>query len=450
MEHWLEYAIKIVVVFLLVLANGFFVASEFSLVGVRKSRIETLAKAGNKSAKRVQQVLPIRNAYISATQLGITLASLALGWIGEDTVAHMLEPVFDSLVSATAAAALAHTAAIAIAFTIITYMHIVVGELVPKTLALERSEAVSFLTVWPMQMFLKVFKAPIWVLNKSGTVIIRALGLHPTHDHSTMYTEEELLQLVDLSHKGGHLDAGERELIHNIFEFASETVRDCMVPRPQIIAVPADSTVESAAEVFVTTDLSRIPVFDVAPDSVIGVLHGKDILEALHRQQRPTARELMRPTIFVPSNAQLDYVLGRMKRTGHHMALVVDEHGTLEGLITLEDILEEIVGEIRDEFDEHEEGPIVEKPDGSLLLDAAISVRALNRQLGLQVPESSHYTTLAGFLLTEVGTIPKPGTSVTYEGTRFIVEKVNRNSIRSVRLFRKQEPQVALDEPSRR
>ena len=434
MEHWLEYAFKIFVVLFLVLANGFFVASEFALVGVRKTRIETLARTGNKRAVRLQRVLSHLDSYISATQFGITLASLALGWVGEETLAHMFEPVAVSLFGDVIGVVAAHTVAIAVAFTIITFLHIVLGELAPKTIALERADATALAVALPMELFYKAFKAPIWLLNKAGNVVVRLLGFHASGEHGAAYTEEELRYLVDISHKTGHLNAGEREMIHNVFEFAAETVRDCMVPRTEVIAAPADTPVKRLAEIFRETEFSRIPVYDGSLDAIAGVLHARDVLTAALETREAVARELARPTIFVPPSAQLDEVLARMKRSGHHMAIVVDEHGGLEGIVTLEDILEEIVGEIRDEFDEGVDEPIAQQQDGSYLIDASIPIRALNRHLGVEFPESNQYATLAGFLLAEAGTIPRQGTELVVGRYHFVIENVRRNRIVSVRL----------------
>ena len=435
------------VAFLLVLANGFFVGSEFALVSVRRSRIELLAEAGNKRAKAVLRVLDRLSVLISATQLGITIASLALGWIGEDALDHLIEPVFARVMPDFAATAAGHTVSIALAFATITYMHIVIGELVPKTISLEKAEGVALIVARPMELFYTLFKAPIWLLNKSGTFVARTLGLKMTAKHAHAYTEDELRYLVDMSHKGGHLEAGERELIHNVFEFTSETVRDCMVPRTEVVPVLADTPVKEIVEVFESTGFSRIPVADHDFDSIVGVLHSKDVLSAALKGADAVARDLMRPVIFVPPGAQLDHVLTRMQRTGNHMAIVVDEHGGLEGLVTLEDILEELVGEIRDEFDEGNDDPVARQPDGSYVIDATIPIRALNRRLDIGVPESNRYATLAGFLISEIGSIPKQGQEIPFGDARFVVSDVRRNRVVTVRFYPavEEEPDVRAE-----
>ncbi len=435
----MELALRIAVVLLLVLANGFFVASEFALVGVRKTRVDTLAKTGNRRAERLRRVLGSLDSYISATQLGITLASLALGWLGEETIAHILEPALERVMPEAFAIVASETVAIAGAFVIITFLHIVLGELAPKTLALERAEGVALAVALPMEVFYRAFKAPIWVLNKAGGLVVGLFGLRSSPDHgASSYTEDELRHLVDISHRSGHLDEGERELIHNVFEFAEGTVRDCMVPRTEIVAAPADTTLDRAVEILRTTEYSRIPIYDDSLDDIVGVLHARDVLTAALERRSGTAGEFARPALFVPPRAQLDALLARMKRSGQHMAIVVDEHGGCEGLVTLEDVLEELVGEIRDEFDESDLDPIALQPDGTYLVDASVPIRVLNRRLDLAIPESNRYVTLAGCLIAECGSIPARGAEITVGDARFVVETLRRNRIVTVRISTQQ------------
>lgn len=439
----IEYAIRLVLILLLVLANGFFVASEFALVGVRTSRVAMLIESGHKRAKTLLRVLSHLDAYISATQLGITLASLALGWVGEATLSHLFEPVMTRVLPEPAATAAAHSAAVAIAFGTITFLHIVLGELAPKTLALERAEAVALLVARPMELFYKIFKGPIWLLNKAGNVVVRAFGLKMRAEHAASYTGDELRILIDLSHKGGHLNERERELLQNVFEFAGETVRDCMIPRHMVTTAPAGMLVADLAALFDETGFSRLPVIDPAADKVLGIAHGKDVTKAHREGALTTAVGVMREAMFLPPSAQLDYTLSRMKRLGSHMAIVVDEHGSFEGIVTLEDVLEEIVGEIRDEFDEGLDDPIRERADGVFEIDAMIPVRVLNRRLGLKVPESPHYNTLAGFMLAQAGTLLKEGREVPHEEGRFVAEKVRGTRIITVRYEREGEAEPA-------
>jgi CBS domain containing-hemolysin-like protein len=263
----------IVIVFLLVFANGFFVATEFALVGVRRSRIEMLAAGGNLRARRLLGLLDNLNAYISATQLGITMASLALGWIGEPVFAHLLEVPLKGRVSEVTL----HTIAFAIAFSIITFLHIVLGELAPKTLALERAEKVALAISWPMEVFYKVFQWPIRLLDWSGTRVVRFFGLHPTRDHASVYTEDELRRLVDISRQSGRLELEEQQLIHRVFEFSDAEVREAMVPRPQVKALPVTATLEDVRAAFLSTGYSRLPVYGERLDEIVGLLFRKDL-----------------------------------------------------------------------------------------------------------------------------------------------------------------------------
>lgn len=265
--------VYIIVVFLLVFANGFFVASEFALVGVRRSRIETLAESGNKTAQRLLRLIDNLNAYISATQLGITMASLALGWIGEPVFAHLLEAPLKGRVSEVTL----HTISFAIAFSIITFLHIVLGELAPKTLALERAEKVALAISWPMEAFYKIFRWPIRLLDWSGTRVVRLFGLHPTTDHASVYTEEELRRLIDISRQSGHLEAEEQQFIHRVFEFSDAEVREAMVPRTQVTALSQTATFEDVRSAFLSTGYSRLPVYGKQPDEIVGLLFRKDL-----------------------------------------------------------------------------------------------------------------------------------------------------------------------------
>lgn len=418
-------------VVILVLANGFFVASEFALVGVRRSRIATLAEGGNRRALRLLRLIDNLNAYISATQLGITLSSLGLGWLGEPAVAHLLEhvPYLDRL-----PLALMETLAFGIAFTIITFLHIVIGELAPKTLALERAERVALAIAWPMELFYKTFRLPIRLLDWAGTRTVRLFGLHPSADHASIYTSEELRQLVDISTRSGHLEADEQTMINRVFDFADAEVREAMVPRTAVVALPITTTLEEAEKAFCETGYSRLPVFRERLDDIVGVLVMKDIMQCLRKGPEGfNLEKLLHPPMFVPATAGLGSVLAQMQAARTHLAFVIDEHGGIEGILTLEDLLEEIVGEINDEYDEEVRAQIVED-NGTYLLDGMLAVRDANRRFKLRLPEEAGYTTLAGFVLAKAGRLLRQGEVVEHEGARFTVERVDRRRIRRIRL----------------
>ena len=426
-------ALNVVLVILLVLANGFFVASEFSLVGVRRSRIATLAAAGDIRALRLMRLLDNLNAYISATQLGITLASLALGWIGEPVVAHLLEAPLKGRVSDT----VLDTIAFAIAFSVITFLHIVIGELAPKTLALERAEKTALAISLPMEIFHRVFYYPIRLLDWAGTRTVRLFGLHPSSEHGSIYTAEELRQLVNVSRQSGHVEPEEQKLINRVFDFSGAEVREAMIPRTAVAALPVSATLEEAKNAFRTLGYSRLPVYRDRVDEVVGVVHRRDLEPYLYEQPQPgefNLEALLHPPVFVPATARLGGVLKQMQASRTHLAFVVDEHGGMEGIITLEDLLEEIVGEIDDEYDDEARPQIAKEANGSYSLSGMLTVRDANRQLHLRLPENAGYTTLAGFLLSRTGRLLQPGETVAYEGAHFSVELTDRHRIRRIRL----------------
>jgi CBS domain containing-hemolysin-like protein len=415
-------------VFFLVLANGFFVASEFALVGVRRSRVQTLAASGNSKAQRLLNLLDNLNAYISATQLGITMASLALGWIGEPVFAHLLEAPLQGRVSEVTL----HTISFAVAFTIITFLHIVLGELAPKTLALERAEKVALAISWPMQAFYKIFRWPIRLLDWAGTRTVRLFGLHPTSDHASVYTEEELRHLIDVSRKSGHLEREEQQLIQRVFDFSDAAVREAMVPRNQVKAVPVNATLEEVRSAFLATDYSRLPVYEAHLDDIIGLLFRKDVDMGRVPHEGFNLREMVRTAAYIPATASLGDALKQMQTSRIHFMFVIDEHGGLEGILTLEDLLEEIVGEINDEYDEEVREQIRKEGD-TYLLDGLLAVRDANRRLGLKLPEGESFTTVAGFLMTRAGRILEPGDTIEHESGIFTIERVDNRRITRIR-----------------
>lgn len=431
---------NILLVLLLVFANGFFVASEFAFVAVRKSRIESLASAGSASARRLLDVLNDLNAYISATQLGITLSSLGLGWIGEPAVARLIDGPLFSLAEATGWAFLAsptllHTISFAIAFSIITFLHIVFGELAPKTTALELSEKTALLLALPMQIFYKVFYYPIRLLDWTGTKTVRLFGLHPSGEHASIYTEEEIRQLINLSEESGHLNREERQLIHSIFEFSETTVKEAMVPRTEVVAVQDSSTLDEIIKIFEDSGYSRLPVCRSSLDDIVGVLHSKDLVKFIERPQtfRLDDDLLIKPS-YVVDTARLEDVLRQMQTEKFHFGFVVDEHGGVEGIITLEDLLEEIVGDISDEHDVEVDRQIVPQPDGSLLLDGGLAVRDLNKREDMHLPISDAYTTLGGFMMSRAGQVLSVGDTVHFNGHVFEVRSMEKRRIRQIRM----------------
>ena len=418
----------VLLVVFLVLANGFFVAAEFALVGVRRSRVETLAATGDVRARRLLTLLNNLNAYISATQLGITMASLALGWVGEPVFAHLLEAPLKGVVSEVTL----HTLSFAIAFSIITFLHIVLGELAPKTLALERAESVALVISWPLQVFYNVFRWPIRLLDWSGTRVVRLFGLHPSNEHASVYTESELRRLIDISRQSGYLEVEEQQLIHRVFDFSDAEVKEAMVPRPQVTALPVNASLEEVRNTFLSTGYSRLPVYEKNLDDINGVLFRKDVDMGRVSDESFDLKALVRSPEFIPASSSLGDALRRMQASRVHFVFVVDEHGGMDGILTLEDLLEEIVGDIDDEYDEEVREQI--KRDGeTYILDGMLAVRDANKHFGLALAEDGRYTTIAGFLLDKAGRLLRPGDRVEDVAGVFSVERVENRRISRVR-----------------
>ena len=431
--------IKLALVLLLVLANGFFVGAEYALVSVRRSRIASLVAEGNKRARTVMRILENLTSYISATQLGVTLASLALGWIGEDTMAHLLEPVFDKILPGSLATVASHTVAVVLAYAVITYLHVVLGELVPKALALDKSEKVSLATAKLIDIFYKVFKAPIWLLNHSGLLVLRWMGLHVKDEHAAVYSEEELRQLISLSHKSGHVLEDERQLIYNVFDFTDTSVESVMTPRTEIEALDIELTPIEMLDLFEKMGYSRMPIYRGTLDNIVGIILQKDLSRLVRRGGQSDINEIIRPPAFLPTSVKLHIAMHSLKRSSAHMALVVDEHGGVEGLVTLEDLLEEIVGDIRDEHDEIAAQQVKQLSPNTFTVSGKLSIRDANKLLNLDLPEADSYHTIAGFMMARAGKLLRHGDSVDYNGLRFTVEAASRNRILEAKIERQDQ-----------
>ena len=427
---WLSIALKIFAVIVLVLLNGFFVAAEFAYVGVRRSRIEALAAEGSKAAKRLLNLLDNLNAYLSASQLGITLASLALGALGEPVV----EAILGGFLSQYLPESARHIVSYGIAFLIITSLHIVIGEQAPKLFGLQLAEKVAMGTALPMQIFYKIFKPLIHLLDWASAKTVKIFGLHADSEHASIYTEEEIRQLIDMSHKSGHVNLEEQRLINGVFEFADTTVKEAMIPRTQIAAIPFEATLEEIGQIFHEHGYSRMPVYRESLDDVAGFVHSKDILPYFFKPQEFNIEKVLQLPLYIVDTAKLEDVLRQMQHAKIHFGFVVDEHGGVEGIITLEDLLEEIVGDISDEHDEEVNEQIHEQPDGSFVLDGGLAIRDLNRRLDLNLPVSEGYTTIAGFLMSEAGQVLTEGEQVKFNGHIFRVEEVDKHRVVKVRM----------------
>ncbi len=429
-----EVLIDFALIFFIVGLNGFFVASEFALVSVRRTRVEARAEEGSGNAKAALRLLANPTRFISAVQLGVTLASLALGWLGDPTIAKLLEPLAEKIASEGTVAYVAHITAIIISFAVITFLHVTLGELVPKMFALEKAETFALFAARPLEIFARIFSPVLWVFNLAGGAIGKLLGLKSSLEHASVYTEEEIRQLVKLSEESGHLNEEERRLINKVFEFSETTVKEAMIPRTEIVGISDDCSLEDIARAFEKNGYSRLPVFRESFDDIVGFVHGKDIMPYLLQPKNFRLEEVLQKPIYIVDTARLEDVLRQMQRAKAHFGFVVDEHGGVEGIITLEDLLEEIVGDISDEHDEEVSEQIIKESDGSFVFDGNLAVRDLNKRLDLHLPVSETYTTIAGFLMSESGQLLNEGETVPFNGHIFKVEKVDKRRIMKVRM----------------
>jgi CBS domain containing-hemolysin-like protein len=426
--------VDLTVIFVIVGLNAFFVASEFALVSSRRPRLQSLVDTGSGGAAAALRLRDNPTLFISAVQLGVTLSSLALGWFGEDRLATLLTPLAYQIASEGTARWIAHGIAIVIAFVSITFFHVVLGELVPKMFALERAEAYAVFAARPLELFARIFSPVLWAFNYVGGAIGRLLGLKSSLEHTSVYTEDEIRQLVQLSEESGHLNKEERTLINKVFEFSETTVKEAMVPRTEIVAVPDTCGLNELANEFERHGYSRLPVYHDSLDNILGFIHGKDVMTSLLRPKDFRIDRIILKPNYVVDTAKLEDVLRQMQTEKFHFGFVVDEHGGVEGVITLEDLLEEIVGDISDEHDEEVNEQITPQPDGSYILDGGLAVRDLNRRLEMNLPVSEGYTTVAGFLMSTAGEILNEGETVAFNGHTFRVEKVDKRRITRVRM----------------
>ena len=409
--------LELVAVAALILLNGYFVAAEYALVTARRTRIQELAQRGNRRAKAVLRIVADPPRFIAAMQLGVTGASLAIGALGEQVLARVFDPLFASVI------------AFALAFLIITFLHVVVGELVPKGIALGYSDRVALAVSTPVRGFFVAFKPLIWVLQRSSEVVLRALGLTPPGGEMEVYSEAELKMLLSRSTEEGELEAQEQEMLYKVFDFADKEVSAVMVPRPEVVALSIEMPPEEALAAVIDSPYTRYPVYRDSLDEIVGVLHVRDLFSALVDRGIAGVQieQLLRPAHIVPETKDLAALLTEFRRTNQHLAVVVDEYGELEGIVTLEDLLEEIVGEIEDEFDLPDES-IERLEDGRVRVHGTFPIDDFNEQFGVSLPIEDYHT-LGGLVVGMLGRAPEPGDEVEHEGIRFTVLTVEGSRI---------------------
>jgi CBS domain containing-hemolysin-like protein len=422
----------------LILLNGFFVAGEYALVTARQTRMHELSSRGDRRARAVLRIVSNPPRFIAAMQLGVTATSLAIGALGEHALARVFDPIVASAI------------AVVLAFLIITYLHVVVGELVPKGVALGYSEPTALAVSTPVRAFFVVFKPLIWILQRSSEVILRALGLTPPGGEMEVYSEAELKMLLSRSREEGEIEQQEQEMLYKVFDFADKEVSDVMVPRPEVVALSVDLPPEEALAAVIESPYTRYPVYRGSLDDVGGILHVRDLFSALVDRGIAGVQleELLRPAHIVPENKDLAALLTEFRRTNQHMAIVVDEYGELEGIVTLEDLLEEIVGEIEDEFDLPDES-VERLEDGRIRVHGTFPIDDFNEQFGRSLPIEDFHT-IGGFVFGMLGRAPEPGDEVEYDGCRFKVLEVEGSRIErlEIQLAPLDEHQHRLEEAS--
>lgn len=417
----------ILLAFFLVALNAFFVATEFAIVKVRRTRIEELVDEGHRRAVAVREVLANLDSYLSATQLGITLTSLGLGWIGEPAFAHLLEPLFRSLGFLSSVAT--HTSAVVLAFLVITFLHVVFGELAPKTLAIERAEATSLLTSGPIRVFRFLFHPLIVVLNGAAGFAVRLMGLPPIPEADRAHSEEELRMILAFSHRSGVLSANHARLLENVLDFAERSVRQIMIPRGDIVFLDVNRSYADNLSLARESGHTRYPLCDGDLDKIVGVLHIKDLfLSPSVGGEAIDLRSLAREPLFLPESLELESVLAEFQTHRMHLGLVIDEYGGTSGVVSLEDVLEELTGEIQDEFDS--EPPKVQSlPGGRLAVDASLARDEIEDQVGLLEESEEEVETLGGLVLARLGRIAKAGDVVEIGGRKVEVSRVRGRRI---------------------
>lgn len=434
----MTFLFQIILVVLLVFLNGFFVAAEFALVAIRRTRIEELAKKGAASAKLVLKALNELESYISATQLGITLASLGLGWIGEPAIARFLEP-FLSFLPSEASFITAHTLAVIIAFSLITFLHIVFGELAPKTIALQKSEATSLFIIAPLMLFTNIFRPFIWVLNGAGSLVLKSFGFSAPLAHQLVHSEEEIKMILAQSAEGGAIKKHEGEMIHKILSLGDIPVKNIMMSRTEIKAVSADIDMRELKTLVRRSNLSRYPVYKGTIDTILGYVHEKDINKfKTHNEAILLLKSgIIRQIINVPEGQRIDDVLYAMRKKRVHMAVVNDEYGGTAGIVTLEDVLESIVGEIYDEFDKTEV-EIKKQPNGTYLVNGLVSTQSIRRKFNLSI-KGQGYVTIGGVVFGLLGREPRVGDVVQIINLELKVNEVEKKRIKTLILTEKKK-----------
>jgi CBS domain containing-hemolysin-like protein len=434
--------LRLFLLFFILALNAFFAAGEVSLVSVRRSRLRAQAEQGDTGAVVALDLLSNPQRLLSVSQLGVTLASLGLGWAGEDTVYQLLLAMLNPIMTPSTERYL-HAAGFVVAFLLISFLHIIVGEVLPKNLALSRADRLAVLVAPPMLVFSRISAPFVWVVEQTALFLANKLGL--TSHGSGGHSAEELKFIITTSRTEGHLEPFEEDAIQKILELKNIYAREIMVPRNNVVAVPIDATLDQVLRVMIEHKYSRVPVYEGSPEKLVGLVHYKDLMrlwqerKSAHERKRPDRpfklRRYVRPALLAPETKPLPQLIAELREHHAHMAFVVDEFGTISGLVTIEDLFEQVFGEIEDEFDDakHPKPPV---ESAVLEFDGTIPIRDLVTQYQIELPGDAGFETLAGFLLFKLGYIPKVGDEVEYGNRRFCILEMDRNRIAKVRVER--------------
>lgn len=424
---------QLILIFVLILVNAVFVVTEYAIVRVRSSEIDALIKRGNLRAKGAKEVLNQLDRYISATQLGITFVNLLLGWVGEDIFIELLHPVFLSLGIEGSAA---KTFSVILGLLVITYFTITIGELAPKAFAIRKYVAVTLWLSYPLTIFYKIFKPFIWLLNASASVLIRMMGMTPGNQDHSVHSEDEIRQVIYEGTKSGVIDKTEHQLIEKIFDFNDKVAKQVMVRRQDMVVLDIDLPRDKIYHRVIDEGYSRIPVYKDTIDNIIGIIYSKDLIASAEHRQLISLTDIIRPAYFVSETKNIGILMREFQKQKVHMGIVVNEFGGVEGLITLEDIIEEITGEIMDEYDV-ETPEVIKGKSQEYLVNPVILISDFNKKFKTTIPEVDEYNTLGGFLFKVTGHIPELFERIDYGGYTFVITSKQRNTIKQVKVIKK-------------
>ncbi len=435
------------VIAFLLFSNGFFVASEFAMVKVRKTRIEQLVNEGNFNAKIAMEALKDLDKFIAAVQLGVTISSIGLGWVGEGTLARIIEPVFVFLpgISKTVAT---HTMSVSIAFALITFFHVVIGELIPKSIALEYTEKTALWVAKPMQVLTFIFNPFIWLLNGFGNLVLKMLNIPHSHKGSLVHSTEELDMLVNASYDGGVLNETEKDMLHNVFKFSDLTAKQVMIPRTDMVCIPSNMPLEELYKVAAENQYTRYPVYEEDIDHITGLVHVKDLYSLSIKDEVCPIEKIQRSILLVPETMTMDNLVLEFKKRKGQMAIVVDEFGGTSGLITLEDVLEEIFGEVQDEFDEEEESDIKEIAPNTYIANSIMRLDEFAEYFNIDENEidDEDIDTIGGLVLKILGRLAEINDTVKFNDFTFIVKELDGARITKLEILKEEPAEEKVEE----